>query len=178
MNRGWKPESHISVSDDSVVIAVELAGIEMASLVIIVEAGQLRIRGLHADFGAFDSRIDVPSGYSLKDAKGGITNGTLRIELPRGSDELRSKPKMMIKQPIHITLPSQYYPLGSKPQAMMIYCNECGKHFDIVVAGKGPQKYRCPACGKIQVFDLEALVNKAIEQSNKMLRRRRGGRGI
>jgi len=64
------------------------------------------------------------------------------------------------------------------PVEMMIYCNQCGKHFDIVVTGKGSQKYRCPACGEVHVFDLEVFVNKALEQCYKMLGKKRGGRGV
>jgi tRNA(Ile2) C34 agmatinyltransferase TiaS len=64
------------------------------------------------------------------------------------------------------------------PVEMMIYCNQCGKHFDIVVTSKGSQKYRCPACGEVHAFDLEVFVNKALEQRNKMLGKKRGGRGV
>jgi hypothetical protein len=54
---------------------------------------------------------------------------------------------------------------------MMIYCNECGKHFDIVIASEGFHKYPCTACGKELLFDLEAFLRKAIEQSRKMSRK-------
>jgi len=59
---------------------------------------------------------------------------------------------------------------------MLIYCNGCGKHFDIVITGKGPANYQCPACGKVQVFELEAIVNKAMEPGMKMLGKRGGRR--
>jgi hypothetical protein len=49
------------------------------------------------------------------------------------------------------------------PYSMIICCNECGKHFDIVVSREGSQKYPCSACGKELVFDLEAFMRKAIE---------------
>ena len=62
------------------------------------------------------------------------------------------------------------------PVAMMIYCNGCGKHFDIVVTSKDPADHRCPACGKMQVFGLEALIRKAMEQGKRMLRKTHGWR--
>ena len=62
------------------------------------------------------------------------------------------------------------------PVTMMIYCNGCGKHFDIVIATKDPADHRCPACGKVQVFGLEALITKAIEQGKRMLRKTQGRR--
>jgi hypothetical protein len=74
-------------------------------------------------------------------------------------------------RPLSRAFRTNYY-----PYAMMICCNECGKHFDIVVSREGPQKYPCSACGKELVFDLEAFVRKAIEQTRKMHRKRRGRR--
>jgi uncharacterized Zn finger protein len=82
-----------------------------------------------------------------------LTKGVLRIEVPVKD---KSSPP--------------------KPREMLIYCDGCGKHFDIVITGKGSRDYRCPACGKVQAFDLEALVKKAIEQGKKMLKKKRGRR--
>jgi hypothetical protein len=62
------------------------------------------------------------------------------------------------------------------PVEMMIYCNGCGKHFDIVVKSKNPADHRCPACGKVHVFGLEAFIRKAIEQGKRMLRKTQGRR--
>ena len=55
------------------------------------------------------------------------------------------------------------------PVSMLIMCEECGKHFDIVIQKKGPQDYHCAACGKLQVFDFKAFIDGAIEQCYKML---------
>lgn len=62
------------------------------------------------------------------------------------------------------------------PVTMMIYCNGCGKHFDIVVTSKDSADHRCPACGKVQVFGLESLLRKAMEQGKRMLRKTHGRR--
>ena len=70
-----------------------------------------------------------------------------------------------------------YPPLKWKfPVNMMIYCRACRKLFDIVVSGEGSKDYRCPECGKVQVFDLDAFTRKAIEQTMRMRRKPRGGR--
>jgi phage FluMu protein Com len=62
------------------------------------------------------------------------------------------------------------------PVNMMIYCHGCGKLFDIVVTSAGCKEYRCPACEKVQAFDLDAFTRKAVEQGRKMFRKPRGGR--
>ena len=62
------------------------------------------------------------------------------------------------------------------PVGMMIYCRGCAKLFDIVVTSGGSRDYRCPDCGKVQMFDLNAFTRKAIEQSRKLHRKPRGGR--
>ena len=62
------------------------------------------------------------------------------------------------------------------PVKMLIYCDGCGKHFDIVVTSKDFADHRCPACGKVQVFSLEAFMRKAMEQSKRMHRKTHGRR--
>ena len=127
----------------------------MASLSIAFAEGKLCVRGHHEDFGSFECRIEVPPGYSRSKLQVTAAKGILRMEMPPGEDA-----------PFFSDL----------PKSMLIYCNACGKHFDIVITGNGPRNYRCPACGKVQVFDLEAFVNKAIEQCKTMLGKKRGHR--
>lgn len=154
MNRNWTPESRVTITDAGVVIEVELGNVQPGDLVIIPdEAGRLCLRGWREDVGKFETRLEIPPGHSLANARVIFVKGRLRIEVPKDDERLRSKPR-----------------------TMLIYCNGCGKHFDIVIAGKGPKEYRCPACGKVQVFDLEEFVKKAIEQGQKMLEKKRRGR--
>jgi Hsp20/alpha crystallin family len=153
MNRNWTPESRVSVTDAGMVIEIELGAVQTGDLEIFVEADQLCVRGQHDDFGPFETRFGIKPDHSLADAKASLMNGVLRIDVP-------TKDKSS----------------GSKPRTMMIYCNGCGKHFDIVITGKGSRDYRCPACGKVQAFDLEAFVKKAIEQGKQMLKKKRGRR--
>jgi hypothetical protein len=62
------------------------------------------------------------------------------------------------------------------PVKMMIYCNGCGKHFDIVVTIKDSADHGCPACGKVHAFALEAFIRKAMELGKRMLRKTHGRR--
>jgi hypothetical protein len=62
------------------------------------------------------------------------------------------------------------------PVNMMIYCSGCGKHFDIVVTSKDWADHRCPACGMVHPFCLEALIKKAMQQGKRMLRKAHGQR--
>lgn len=103
--------------------------------------------------GASEIRIHVPAGYSLESARASFNHGILRIEVP----------------------PNEYS-TGSKPLPMLIHCDACGKYFDIIVGNKSAESHRCPHCGQDQIFKLDSLVKKAIEQGKKMLRKSGGRR--
>ena len=61
------------------------------------------------------------------------------------------------------------------PMTMTIRCYECGKVFDVVLTSKDSHDYPCPACGKVEVFDLGAWEKRAIAWNEKMIRK--SGRG-
>lgn len=155
MNRGWTPKTDVAITEAGMVIKMEMEGVHWTDVRVRCDSDQLCISGTHKNLGAFEIRIHVPPGYNVAKLKYTFLKGGLRIDLPPGTD----KPFF-----------TDY------PKNMLIYCDGCGKHFDIVVAGKGPADYQCPACGKVQTFDLEALINKVIEQSKNVLRRKRGRR--
>ena len=155
MNRGWTPESHVAITDAGMVIKIKLDRIDVFSLRTTFEENQLCVRGRHDDFGSFEVKFEIPFGYNPAKIKITFLKGVWRVEIPPG----KATPF-----------------LSDFPINMLIYCAGCGKHFDIVIAGKGPGSYSCPACGKVQVFDLEALVNQVIEQGKKMPGRKRGRR--
>jgi predicted RNA-binding Zn-ribbon protein involved in translation (DUF1610 family) len=46
----------------------------------------------------------------------------------------------------------------------------------MTIYSKDAADHRCPACGKVHVFGLEAFIRKAIEQGKKMLRTTHGRR--
>jgi len=52
---------------------------------------------------------------------------------------------------------------------MTIRCYDCGKVFDVVLASKAAHQFPCPACGKVEVFDLAEWERKAIAWNKKML---------
>jgi len=91
MNRNWTPKSHISVTDAGAVIEVELGSVGKASLEIFAEASQLLIRGQHDRLGAFECRLEIPSGHSIANARARFEDGILHIDLPPDIDLPRSR---------------------------------------------------------------------------------------
>jgi hypothetical protein len=153
MSRNWTPKSVVSVTDAGMVIKIELDGIRLGSVRPTFEAGHLCIRGEHDAFGSFETKIAIPEGYNAGSLKIIFLKKILRIEVP----------------------PGKYVPFFSQfPISMLIYCNGCGNHFDIIITCKGSHDYLCPACGKVQAFDLEAFVKKALEQSKSPTEKKRG----
>lgn len=155
MSRNWTPKSEISVTDGGIVIKVGLNGVLTSSTRITLEEDQLCVRGQHGKFGSFEIKFEIPSGYNRMMITVIVAKDVLRIDVPPGKDVAF---------------------LSAFPKSMLIYCNGCGKHFDIVIVGKGSANYSCPACGKVQIFDLEAFVNRVIEQSKNLLGKKRGRR--
>jgi HSP20 family protein len=93
----WVPNTDVYVSDVGLVIKVELAGMRKEDLELTVENNRLTISGQRPDgcrapkctflvmeinYGAFESIIEVPSGYDLSQAKASYQNGFLRIDVP------------------------------------------------------------------------------------------------
>ena len=95
----WIPRIDVYLSDDSLIISVEVAGMkrENISLEASKENRRLRIRGhrtmidpdarvrfilMDIPSGNFDFYIDLPEGYHLPSAKPRYHNGILRIEIP------------------------------------------------------------------------------------------------
>jgi hypothetical protein len=165
MERKWTPISRVSVTDAGMIIELELGAVPISTVVIRADGGELCVNGEHDDWGKFECRFAVAPGHNMADARSSFTNGVLRIELPW----------------ISATNPQSGTAIGtdslmSFPRPMLIYCNDCGKHFDIVLTSGEPAEYQCPTCGAVQKFAFGAFVNKAIEQSRKMAGKTRGRR--
>jgi hypothetical protein len=62
------------------------------------------------------------------------------------------------------------------PMPMTIRCYACGEVFDVVLLDKDSHDYPCPACGKVEVFDLGAWEKKAIAWNKKLISKPRGSR--
>ncbi len=106
----WVPNTDVYVTDNGLVIKVELAGMRSEHLEITVEGNKLRIAGNRPDgcraakcsflvmeinYGPFESVLEVPPGYDLSQAKAAYLNGFLRIDVP-----VATRPPKHTKVPI------------------------------------------------------------------------------
>lgn len=95
----WVPNTDVYVTEDTLVIKVELAGMRKEDLALSVEGNRLTIKGHRPDgcrapkckflvmeinYGSFQSVIELPPGYDLGQAKAAYQNGFLRIDVPQG----------------------------------------------------------------------------------------------
>jgi HSP20 family protein len=93
----WVPNTDVYVTDNGLVIKVELAGMRSEHLEITVEGNRLRISGSRPDgcraskcsflvmeinYGPFETSLELPPGYDLGLAKAAYLNGFLRIDVP------------------------------------------------------------------------------------------------
>jgi HSP20 family protein len=94
----WVPNTDVYVTDNGLVIKVELAGMRKEDLELTIEGNRLKISGLRPDgcrapqcrflimeisYGAFESILELPAGYDLLRAKAAYQNGFLRIDVPQ-----------------------------------------------------------------------------------------------
>ena len=106
----WVPNTDVYVTDNGLVVKVELAGMRSEHLEITVEGNRLRISGNRPDgcraakcsflvmeinYGPFESVLEVPPGYDLGQAKAAYLNGFLRIDVP-----VAARPSKSAKVPI------------------------------------------------------------------------------
>jgi HSP20 family protein len=93
----WVPNTDVYITDNGMVVKVELSGMRSENLQITVEGNQLRISGQRPDgcrapkcsflvmeinYGQFESVLELPPGYDLGQAKAAYQNGFLRIDVP------------------------------------------------------------------------------------------------
>ncbi len=101
----WVPNTDVYETDSGLVVKVELAGMRSENLEITVEGSQLRIAGNRPDgcraakcsfrimeinYGPFESRLELPPGYDLSQAKAAYLNGFLRIDVPLAQRHARN----------------------------------------------------------------------------------------
>jgi HSP20 family protein len=101
----WVPNTDVYVTDNGLVVKVELAGMRSEHLEITVEGNRLRISGNRPDgcraakcsflvmeinYGPFESVLEVPAGYDLSLAKAAYLNGFLRIDVPQTPRPMKS----------------------------------------------------------------------------------------
>ena len=93
----WVPNTDVYVTEEGVVIKVEIAGMKKEDLELTMDGNQLRISGQREDgcrsakcnfqlmeinYGAFESVIELPDGYDLTLARAAYQNGFLRVDVP------------------------------------------------------------------------------------------------
>lgn len=93
----WVPNADVYVSEDGLVVKVELSGMRREDLDLAVEDNRLIITGQRPDgcrtpgvkflvmeinYGSFECVIDIPAGYEICRAKACYQNGFLRIDVP------------------------------------------------------------------------------------------------
>jgi HSP20 family protein len=94
---GWIPNTDVYLTDQGLVIKVELAGMRREDLDLTVEANQIRINGHRRDgcrtsqcrfvvmeinYGPFESVIELPEGYDPARSRATYQNGFLQIDVP------------------------------------------------------------------------------------------------
>src|SRR6266498_1231042 len=109
----WVPNTDVYVTEDSLVIKVELAGMRKEDLELTVEGSQLTITGHRPDgcrapkckflvmeinYGSFQSVIELPPGYDLSLAKAAYQNGFLRIDVPQAPGAKKKNLSLFDKQ--------------------------------------------------------------------------------
>lgn len=93
----WTPNTDVYISEEGLVIKVELAGMRREDLELSVEGNRLKISGQRPDgcrngkcnflvmeinYGPFETVIELPPGYDLSKARATYQNGFLRIDVP------------------------------------------------------------------------------------------------
>ncbi len=93
----WAPNTDVYLTEEGLVVMVELAGIRREDLEITVEETRVTISGQRPDccrgpncrflmmeinYGHFESTIELPQGYDLGKAKAAYQNGFLRVDVP------------------------------------------------------------------------------------------------
>ncbi len=96
----WIPNTDVYVTEGTLVIKVELAGMRREDLELTVEGNRLMISGQRPDgtrstkckflvmeinYGPFECVIEIPPGFDLGEAKAAYQNGFLRIDVPQAS---------------------------------------------------------------------------------------------
>jgi len=101
----WIPNTDVYVTEGTLVIKVELAGMRREDLELTVEGNRLMISGQRPDgsrstkckflvmeinYGPFECVIEIPPGYELSEAKAAYQNGFLRIDVPQAIRSTKS----------------------------------------------------------------------------------------
>ena len=93
----WIPNTDVYMTDEGLVVKVEISGMRREDLELAIEGNRLLITGQRPDgcripgvkflvmeinYGTFECVIETPSGYDLSLAKASYQNGFLRVDVP------------------------------------------------------------------------------------------------
>jgi HSP20 family protein len=93
----WEPNTDVYITEEGLVINIEVSGIRGEDVEIIAEGTRLHVRGERPDccrgpgcrfllmsinFGPFAVTVDLPEGFALDHARASYLNGFLRILVP------------------------------------------------------------------------------------------------
>lgn len=93
----WEPNTDVYITEEGLIIHVELAGIRGEDVEITADGQRLHIRGerpdccrspgcrflvMNINFGPFAVSVDLPPGFALEKARASYLNGFLRILVP------------------------------------------------------------------------------------------------
>ena len=93
----WSPNTDVYVTEDGLVVKVELAGMRKEDLQLVIEGNKIKISGNRPDgcrapkckflvmeinYGAFESVIELADGFDLVQATAAYQNGFLRLDVP------------------------------------------------------------------------------------------------
>lgn len=99
----WAPNTDVFLTEEGMVVKVELSGMRREDLELTVEEHRLRISGHRSDecrqgkcnfivmeinYGPFETILDLPTGYDLSEARACYQNGFLRIDVPEQKNSL------------------------------------------------------------------------------------------
>jgi len=62
------------------------------------------------------------------------------------------------------------------PMPMTIRCFKCGKVYDVTFTSEERHEFPCPACGKVEVYNLRAMGEKGAAADAKRIRKSSGRR--
>ena len=93
----WTPNTDVYVTENGLVVKVELAGMRKEDLQLVIEGNKVKISGHRPDgcraakckflvmeinYGAFENVIELGEGFETSQAKASYQNGFLRIDVP------------------------------------------------------------------------------------------------
>ena len=93
----WTPNTDVYVTENGLVVKVELAGMRKEDLQLVIEGNKVKISGHRPDgcraakckflvmeinYGAFENVIELGEGFEPSQAKASYQNGFLRIDVP------------------------------------------------------------------------------------------------